>query len=118
MFDGLKNGGAKWDVIGLSLYPNAANWSTLNIQCAANMNDLVARYGKEVMVVETGMSWDSAPAANSFLTDLIAKTKGVTGGKALGVLYWEPQAYNNWQGYTLGAFDNSGKPTAALDAFK
>ena len=26
--------------------------------------------------------------------------------------------YNNWQGYSLGAFDNSGKPTIALDAFK
>jgi arabinogalactan endo-1,4-beta-galactosidase len=35
----------------------------------------------------------------------------------LGVLYWEPQAYNNWNGYTLGAFDNSGKPTTALSVF-
>jgi len=116
-FDGLKNNGGKWDVIGMSIYPTPTNWATLNTQCLANMNDMVARYGKEVMIVEVGMSWDESAAANSFLSDLITKTKSVTGNKGLGVLYWEPQAYNNWQGYTLGAFDNSGKPTTALNAF-
>ena len=117
MFDGLKINGAKWDVIGMSLYPTTANWSTLNAQCLANMNDMVARYGKEVMIVEVGMSWDQSAACKSFLDDLITKTVSLTGSKGLGVLYWEPEAYNNWQGYTLGAFDNSGKPTNALNAF-
>lgn len=117
MFDGLKNNGGKYDVIGMSLYPTSTNWATLNSQCLSNMNDMVARYDKEVMVVEVGMSWDQPAACNSFLADLVAKTKSVTGNKGLGILYWEPQAYNGWQGYTLGAFDNSGKPTAALNAF-
>ena len=117
LFDGLKSNGAKWDVIGMSLYPNSTNWSTLNSQCLANMNDMVARYNKEVMIVEVGMSWDQANACYAFLTDIIAKTKLVSGDKGLGVLYWEPESYNNWQGYTLGAFDNSGKPTVALNAF-
>ena len=117
MFDGLKTNGAKWDVIGMSLYPSTANWSTLNAQCLANMNDMVARYGKEVMIVEVGMSWDQSAACKSFLDDLITKTVSLTGSKGLGILYWEPEAYNNWQGYTLGAFDNSGKPTNALNAF-
>lgn len=117
MFDGLKNNGGKWDVIGMSLYPTIADWATRTTQCLTNMNDMVARYDKEVMVVEVGMSWDQPGATQGFLTDIIAKTKSVQGNKGLGVLYWEPQAYNNWQGYTLGAFDNSGKPTAALSAF-
>lgn len=117
LFDGLKNNGGKWDVIGMSLYPTAANWSTLNSQCLSTMNDMVLRHGKEVMVVEVGMPWDQATACNSFLADLITKTKSVTNNKGLGVLYWEPEAYNNWKGYTLGAFDNSGKPTVALNAF-
>lgn len=117
LFDGLKNNSAKWDVIGMSLYPEPATWSTMNAQCLTNMNDMVSRYGKEVMVVEVGMSWDQPAACNSFLTDLIAKTKAVSNGKGLGVLYWEPQAYSNWQGYTKGAFDNAGKPTSALNAF-
>lgn len=118
LFDGLKNNNGKWDVIAMSMYPTASNWQTLNAQCLTNMNDMVARYNKEVMIVEAGMSWDQPSASNSFLSDLIAKTKSVSENKGLGVLYWEPEAYNNWQGYTLGAFDNSGKPTVALDAFK
>ncbi len=107
-----------FQIIGMSLYPSASNWSTLNTQCLANMNDMVARYNKPVMVCEVGMTWTDSVACNSFLTDLITKTKLVTANKGLGVFYWEPEAYNNWQGYTLAAFDNSGKPTIALDAFK
>lgn len=118
MFDGLKNNGAKWDIIGMSLYPSAANWSSLNGQCLSNMSDMVSRYNKPVMICEVGMSWADSTACKSFLSDIIAKTKSVKGGKGLGVFYWEPEAYNNWLGYTLGAFDNAGKPTIALDSFK
>jgi arabinogalactan endo-1,4-beta-galactosidase len=115
--DGLKANGAVWDVIGMSLYPSTANWSTFNSQCLNNMNDMVTRFGSEVMICEVGMSWDQAAACNSFITDLIIKVKSVNNNKGIGVFYWEPEAYNNWQGYTLGAFDNSGKPTIALNAF-
>jgi arabinogalactan endo-1,4-beta-galactosidase len=117
MFDGLKSNGAQWDIIGMSLYPTSTNWSTLNSECLANMNDMVSRYGKPVMIVEIGMSWDQAAACQSFIADLIAKVKSVPGNNGLGVFYWEPESYNNWLGYTLGAFDNSGKPTSALNAF-
>ena len=120
IFDGLKNNGAKWDVIGLSLYPSwyttVNDWQNSNLDCLANMNDLVSRYGKEVMIVECGMSWNTPDICKSFLTDIIVKTKSVTGNKGTGVIYWEPESYN-WYGYSLGAFDNSGKPTIALDAF-
>ena len=52
MFDGLQLNAAKYDVIGMSLYPTAANWASVNTQCLINMNDMVARYSKEVMLVE------------------------------------------------------------------
>jgi arabinogalactan endo-1,4-beta-galactosidase len=117
IFDGLKNNGGKWDIIGMSLYPDPANWSAMNSQCLANINDMIARYDKPVMICEVGMSWDQAAACQSFLTDLISKVKSVPSNKGLGVFYWEPQCYGNWQGYTKGAFDNSGKPTIALNAF-
>jgi arabinogalactan endo-1,4-beta-galactosidase len=118
LFDGLKQNGASWDVIGMSLYAQPSNWSMLNTQCLANMNDMISRYQTEVMIVEVGMSWDQPVACKSFLQDIMAKTRSLPGNKGLGVLYWEPEAYANWQGYTLGAFDNSGRPTEALDAFK
>ncbi|MEO7211482.1 glycosyl hydrolase 53 family protein [Mucilaginibacter sp.] len=117
IFDGLKANGANWDVIGMSLYPTAANWQTLNTQCLTNMNDMVTRYGKEVMLAEVGMPVAEATAAKAFLTDIITKNNSLAGGKGLGVFYWEPQAYNGWQGYQLGAFDATGKPTIAMDAF-
>jgi|SRR6185437_2135039 len=117
LFDGLKANGASWDVIGMSLYPSTSNWSTLNSQCLTNMNDMVSRYGKQVMICEAGMSESAASTCKSFLSDLITKVKSVSGGNGLGVFYWEPEAYNNWQGYTNGAFDPTGKPTVALTAF-
>lgn len=115
--DGLKANGATWDVIGMSLYPTPANWSTLNNQCLTNMKDMVSRYGSEIMICEIGMSWDEPTACNAFISDLVGKVKSLSGNKGIGVFYWEPQAYNNWKGYTLGAFDNTGKPTIALNAF-
>jgi arabinogalactan endo-1,4-beta-galactosidase len=117
IFDGLKNNGGKWDIIGMSLYPDPAGWAAMNTQCLSNMIDMVARYDKPVMICEVGMSWDQAPACQSFLADLMNKVRSVPGSRGLGVFYWEPQCYGNWQSYTKGAFDNSGKPTSALNAF-
>jgi len=116
MFDGLKANGAHWDIIGMSLYPSTTNYQTLDTQCLANINDMVSRYSTPCMVVEVGMDASAAATARGFLTDIITKTNSVANGNGLGVFYWEPEAYN-WQGYTLGAFDNTGKPTEALDAF-
>ena len=116
LFDGLKANGGKWDVIGMSLYPQADTWQTMNTQCVANIQDMISRYGSEIMLCEVGMPWDDAESCKNFLSDLLAKTKDID--QCLGIFYWEPQAYSGWNAYTLGAFDNTGKPTVALDAFK
>ena len=118
IFGGLTSNGARFDVMGLSLYPTITDWPTLTAQCQANMNDLVVRYpGKEVMVVETGMPADAPIPTQQMLLDLQAKTQAVPGNKGLGVLYWEPQTYN-WMNYNLGAWNSAGRPTAALRAFR
>lgn len=116
MFDGLKNNGAKYDVIGMSLYPDANNWQILNNQCLYNMNDMVSRYGKEIMICEVGMDNTAASAAKEMITDLLKKVASVSGGKGLGVFYWEPQCYN-WASYGKGAWSTNGRPTIAMDAF-
>jgi arabinogalactan endo-1,4-beta-galactosidase len=69
------------------------------------------------MMCEVGMPVNQAEASKAFITDLIAKTKSLPNNKGLGVFYWEPQSYNGWSGYQLGAFDDTGKPTVAMDAF-
>lgn len=117
MFDGLKANGAQWDIIGMSLYPSKTNWADLDSQCLTNMNDMVSRYSTPVMVVEVGMEAGAPTESKAFLLDIISKVKAVNGSNGKGVFYWEPEAYNSWQGYGLGAFDASGKPTVALDAF-
>ena len=116
LFDGLKKNGGKWDVIGMSLYPESTTWQTMNSDCLNNIKDMITRYGCEVMMCEVGMPWNEAEACKAFLTDLITKCKSVD--KCLGVFYWEPQCINSWNGYSKGAFDNTGKPTVAMDAFK
>jgi arabinogalactan endo-1,4-beta-galactosidase len=114
VFDGLKANGAKYDVIGMSLYPTTSNWATLDSEALSTMKDMQSRYGKQVMVCEVGMDVNSASTCEAFLKDIIAKTKSVGG---LGVFYWEPESYNSWQGYTMGAFGSNGEPTVAMSAF-
>lgn len=119
ILDGLQSNSAWWDVIGASSYPMHAvgmSWQQANNQCLANLNDLVGRYGSEVMITEIGVPWDE-PQAKTIVADMIEKVRSVDQGKGLGIFYWEPQAYS-WQGYTLGAWDpDTRQPTEALDAF-
>ncbi|EGQ9883315.1 arabinogalactan endo-1,4-beta-galactosidase [Vibrio vulnificus] len=119
ILDGLQSNSAWWDVIGASSYPKNANgltWQEANNQCLSNLNDMVERYGTEVMITEIGVPWDE-PQAKTIVADMIQKVRSVNQDKGIGIFYWEPQAYN-WQGYTLGAWDpNTRQPTQALDAF-
>lgn len=118
LFDGLKNNGGKWDVVGMSLYPTKANWSTLNSQCLTNMKDMVSRYGKQVVVSEVGMEANTPTDCKSFLSDLMTRIYSLPNGSGLGVFYWEPESYNRTpDGYTKGAFDSKGRITVALDAY-
>ncbi|MBM6945293.1 MULTISPECIES: glycoside hydrolase family 53 protein [Bacteroides] len=112
----LEENGAEYDVIGMSLYPDADNWQEMLDACVANMQDVSTRYGKEVMICETGMNWDEDEAALAFLTELLSRSREIPA--CLGVFYWEPQCYSGWNGYFKGAFDDNGRPTIALDAFK
>jgi arabinogalactan endo-1,4-beta-galactosidase len=117
-FDGLKAHGARFDMIGASSYPTTAKnhtWQSATAACLANLNDMVHRYGKPVILSEVGVPWDH-PDGKAVIADLIAKARAVDGGMARGVFYWEPEAYD-WKGYPMGAFDRGGKPTAIMDAF-
>lgn len=126
IFDKLKENGGKWDIIGMSLYPEDDNWQTLTDNCLSNITTLSQKYNCDVVISEIGMNWDAENAAQML-------KKMVDGCKAIstceGIFYWEPEVYNNWKpanyehlgwsAYTKGAFDNSGKPTTALqEAFK
>jgi arabinogalactan endo-1,4-beta-galactosidase len=114
MFDGLKSNGAKWDIIGMSLYPSTSDWPTLDSQAVTNIKDMRSRYGKDVMIVEVGLDASATSASKSFLQDILSKARSAG---AIGVFYWEPESYNNWAGYGKAAFGTNGRPTVAMDAF-
>ncbi len=120
VFDVLENYDARYDIIGLSLYPYdaaAADGAELvddNVAaCIENISSLHEKYGHDVMIVETGMPYDMPDETYGMLATLISGSKA--SGHCLGVFYWEPEAPAS-SGYSLGAFDNS-RPTHALDAF-
>ena len=115
IFDGLKENGGKWDVIGMSLYPEADTWETLTTDCITNMNYLIKRYNCDVCVCEVGMPVDDAAAGKEWLTEFMKEAKAING--CLGIFYWEPECYGDWKNYGKGAFDADGKPTAIMDAF-
>ena len=122
IFDGLKENGAKWDIIGMSLYPepdgdNEAkkDWKKMNDDCIANMQALISKYNTKVMMCEIGIPWNYEEA-EAFYTDFITKAKAVEG--CLGVFAWEPQCYAGWEGYQKGMFNDEGYPTNSLNAFK
>lgn len=121
-FDNATKYGAKYDVIGLSFYPywldNKPDYSEVTDSLSFNMNDMVTRYGKEVMVVEAGGEDNKAENTFNMLKEVIKITKSVKHNKGTGVFYWEPEGARSWSQYPLSCWGNDGKPTKALQAFK
>lgn len=115
-FDSLRAKGGRWDMIGISLYPDSTNWQQLDSLCLLNMRDMIARYRTPVMICEVGMEVQAVEAGYAFLKDILQKTQSLPGNMGRGVFYWEPESYN-WKHYPKGAFDTTGKPTRAMDAF-
>ncbi len=116
--NGLKQAGAQWDVVGMSLYPSVTNWRSLADQCINNLKWIVGQYQTPIMITEMGMSADQPDTCYSFLSYFKNQLNAIPNSMALGIFYWEPQSYASWKGYGLGAFDDGGKPTRALQAFR
>ena len=127
--DILKNNNAKFDMIGMSLYPywaesyhNKTAEETIS-GCMTNIQKVKAKYGCDVMIVETGMlcADEQGKLINASVLEegyqqllrIIKESKEV-GCK--GVFYWEPECKPSQ--YKLGAFTEDGRPTRIMDAFK
>ncbi len=108
-FDNARSRGVDWDAIGLSYYPQ---WHGSLSDLTFNLEGISARYGKEVIVVETAYPWtaedgDSQPNVCTstgpvsyptspggqvqFLNDLVSRIKAVPDGRGRGFFYWEPE---------------------------
>ena len=140
IFDGLKANGGKWDMIGMSLYPEyyahdteaeykEGEYTGVTDATLSNALALYRKYGTPAMICEAGMTWNKEDECLAFLTDLLSRARTLGDGEACaGVFYWEPQCnpawtsdiYKElgWGSYNKGAFDGNFRPTKALDAFK
>ncbi len=128
-FDAITAAGVPFDIIGLSYYPF---WHGTMGELAANLNDISARYGKDVLIVETAYGWtlgDGDGLGNSFYTgeeatggypatvagqtaflrDLRDIVRSVPNGRGRGLIWWEPGWLPvpgaNW-GSEAGKIDN------------
>ncbi|WP_298221878.1 glycosyl hydrolase 53 family protein [Flavobacterium sp.] len=119
-FDNATAQKVKYDVIGLSYYPFwiKKDYKETIADLQFNLNDMVKRYHKEVMVVEVGGEDDKIQNTYKLLTETIKAVKAVPNQKGLGVIYWEPEGARSWSQYNLSAWQADGKPSPALDAFK
>lgn len=129
VLSGLKTNGARYDMIGLSHYPQDSSeksWQEMNSLAIQNITHLHKTYGKPVMICETGIKSDAdSDEAARALSDFMDEIKNLDG--CSGVFYWEPQVYGgwkpsvyskwNWSAYSMGAFTQDGKPGACLEAF-
>ncbi|RUS43842.1 glycosyl hydrolase 53 family protein [Cohnella sp. AR92] len=108
-FDEMQARKVDYDIIGLSYYPI---WHGSLEELRFNMEEISARYGKEVLVVETayGHTADSPSGADiftaelakvggypptvegqaRFLHDLMTAVRQVPNGRGRGIVYWEP----------------------------
>lgn len=118
-FDNATANYVNYDVIGLSYYPYwlGSDYTATISSLQYNLNDMVSRYGKEVMVVEVGGDFTLVQNTYDMLVAVIAAVKSVPDNKGLGVIYWEPQGEKTWSGYQLNAWRADGKPSQALGAF-
>ena len=107
-FEAMKQRDLDYDVVGLSYYPW---WHGAIGGLRENVRDVVNRFGKEVMVVETAYPWNEAGPKKSddakddpfawprtrdgqaaFLRDVADAVAGAPGGKGIGVLWWHPDS--------------------------
>lgn len=124
--DVIKQGGGKWDIIGMSLYPYWAmqagkepNAHQAIADCMRNIRLLSKKYDCDVMIVETGFEvdeqnpWKMVSGREQY-ADIIRRAKTETGGRCKGVFYWEPECRPSQ--YKLGAFTKEGRPTDIMRA--
>lgn len=113
------------DIIGVSYYPFYN--SSISINAVVNeFNKMIAKYDKDVMIMETGYNWsqnrgdgyegqlkdngyyqntygETKEGQHAFLIELYAKLKtNVTDGRCIADLYWDPVMLYDGGSYKIG----------------
>lgn len=125
-FDNITRRDVPFDVIGISYYPY---WHGSLGELQYNLNDISARYDRDVIVVETAYAFtdqddDNYPniatqelmnpnypftpeGQRAMLRDVMAVVRAVEDGRGLGVFYWDA----TWTGVEGNGWDNTDPTT-------
>jgi len=134
-YDGIKAKGVSWDVTALSYY---CYWHGSMSNMQSVVSDMKSRYGKSVVIVETGYPFTTSNADSQ--TNLMSNYEACTGyqatwqgqasafaaienaarnGGAVGVFYWEPTwiatAGNGWDPTNINGTGTSWDNQAVFD---
>jgi len=110
-FSAFSSHGGKWDMNGFSSYGSASAAAGL----VADMKSVSNKYGKPYMQVEFGGPVSDPSGTKTALKNYLTALKS-NGGQ--GLLYWEPEGYSPFTGYSMGAWNSSTRePTAAMNGF-
>lgn len=143
VFDYLTEHQARYDLIGMSLYPvntydsqsadyfRTSQWKEKADLCLQNIRHMADKYGKDVIICETGMpnayttetladgqTWEQrcSDDASDYYTYMLAELARTP--QCEGIFYWEPQCYGNWKAYPMGAFLSDGSPNGVFNALR
>jgi arabinogalactan endo-1,4-beta-galactosidase len=138
-FDRLVERNVEFDVIGYSYYPkfhyNPSTGAGSIADVALNLNNTVTRFGKPVVLVESGFAsrgaqfepdyeFDVSPEGQQqFLDALVDVVQNVPRDLGWGVFWWYPEArptsgLNVWEGGRYGLFDQNGNVLPAASTFE
>lgn len=121
IFDGLEQYGARYDMIGMSMYPYwdlqehlTSDENETLAKIVSNIKSLYVRYQKETMITEIGYHADYPQQGYEYMLHSMRALRDSTDGHCHGVFYWAPELEGS---YPLGAFRDH-RPTHIMDAFR
>ena len=120
-FENLDRCGCRYDMMGFSVYPYWANeyhdipYDACMQAYARSMREIPERFGKDIMLVETGGLDIAEEESYQLFTELLEVMAEQP--KCKGILLWEPQGARGWSDYVLSSWRDDGTPSKALEAF-
>jgi len=120
-FENIEKYGCRYDMMGFSVYPYWAEreHQTPYEACmegfANSMRLIPERFGKDIMLVETGGVDENEQESYKLFTEILDEMTRQP--KCKGILLWEPQGAKVWSNYSLSAWRSDGRPSDALKAF-
>lgn len=80
------------------------------------MKAIPGRFGKPIMVVETGGLDEDEAGSYALMADIAAAVRAQP--LCTGVMWWEPEGARSWSDYPLSAWRDDGTPTRAMEGFR